>query len=126
VINPWSNKEQRSAGGSSGGSAAAVAADQCIGYHSQSNAHLRYTHLNQSPWYGYWRFRATSRLILWRCRLQTFLWSIEQVHSMHPILSNPDKFARYGVIAYADSLDCVGILAKKVEQVRDIFGKLQC
>jgi aspartyl-tRNA(Asn)/glutamyl-tRNA(Gln) amidotransferase subunit A len=30
--------------------------------------------------------------------------------------------SRHGVVAYADSLDCVGILARKTSDVRDVFG----
>lgn len=30
--------------------------------------------------------------------------------------------SRHGVVSYADSLDCVGVLAKSVSSVRDVFG----
>lgn len=31
--------------------------------------------------------------------------------------------SRFGVVAYADSLDCVGILARDVDSVSDVYGK---
>lgn len=30
--------------------------------------------------------------------------------------------SRYGVVSYADSLDCVGILGKSVDTVQQVFG----
>lgn len=33
------------------------------------------------------------------------------------------RISRYGVIAYASSLDTVGILAQSVQDVRDVYGR---
>ena len=30
---------------------------------------------------------------------------------------------RYGVVSYADSLDCVGVLGRSIDTVQQVFGK---
>lgn len=35
--------------------------------------------------------------------------------------------ARWGIVSYADSLDCVGVMAKEVSTVKSVFGEcLRC
>ncbi len=34
--------------------------------------------------------------------------------------------SRYGVVAYSNSLDTVGVLARKIADVRNVFGAFSC
>jgi aspartyl-tRNA(Asn)/glutamyl-tRNA(Gln) amidotransferase subunit A len=38
-------------------------------------------------------------------------------------LTSLDLICRYGVVSYADSLDCVGVLGSSVDTVRQVFGE---
>ena len=39
-------------------------------------------------------------------------------------LFQAESFERWGVVSYADSLDCVGVMSKDIEGVRRVFSEL--
>ncbi|KAJ7065373.1 amidase signature enzyme [Mycena amicta] len=89
---PWTEREQRSAGGSSGGSAAAVAAGMC--------------------------YAALSTDTGGSTRLPASYCGVVGLKPSYGLLS------RWGVISFADSLDCVGVMAKTVAATRRVFNTL--
>ena len=103
VRNPRYTDHPRIAGGSSGGSAAAVALGTCFAYvlfrRSKRNSALG------SDTGG-------------SVRLPAAYCGVVGFKPSYGLLS------RYGLVAYASSLDTVGILGKKVDHVRQVFGRL--
>lgn len=45
------------------------------------------------------------------------------VPSPRSVTARAKEGCRYGVVSYADSLDCVGVLARNVEDTRAVFGE---
>ncbi|KAJ7493212.1 amidase signature domain-containing protein [Mycena galericulata] len=89
---PWTEREQRSAGGSSGGSAAAVAAGMC--------------------------YAALSTDTGGSTRLPASYCGVVGLKPSYGLIS------RWGVVSFADSLDCVGIMAKDVTGTNRVFDLL--
>lgn len=42
-----------------------------------------------------------------------------------PKVSHSGAYRRWGVVSFADSLDCVGVLARNVRTVRKVYGKTE-
>ncbi|KAJ8079562.1 Trimeric GatFAB AmidoTransferase(AdT) complex subunit [Marasmius tenuissimus] len=104
----WRNREKRVAGGSSGGSAAAVAADMC-----DVCVILRFPSI--------YKFLKVVNSALatdtgGSIRLPASYCGVVGLKPSYGLIS------RYGVISYADSLDCVGLMAKSIFQARRAFG----
>ena len=99
-----------SAGGSSGGSAAAVATGQCFAYvepfiGSSSNPYLLIN-------------RALGTDTGGSVRLPAAYSGVVGFKPSYGMVS------RHGVIAYANSLDTVGVLARSSQAARSVFGTL--
>ena len=109
VKNPLrSSEDPVSAGGSSGGSAVAVATGQCF-------ACVRAIHY---PLYIILTVdRALGTDTGGSVRLPAAYTGIMGFKPSYGMVS------RYGVIAYANSLDTVGVLARNSQAIRSVFGK---
>jgi aspartyl-tRNA(Asn)/glutamyl-tRNA(Gln) amidotransferase subunit A len=102
------------AGGSSGGSAAAVADDLCtmfvhvpLAYHGLLRAQAAQNHDD----------RALGSDTGGSTRLPAAYCGVIGLKPSYGLIS------RWGMIAYASSLDCVGIMAKRTRDIRRTFGK---
>ena len=106
VINPDTRDgEALSAGGSSGGSAVAVATGQCYAYVLQfGSSSLAYD------------IRALGTDTGGSVRLPAAYTGVVGYKPSYGMIS------RWGVVAYANSLDTVGILARNSSIVRKVFG----
>ena len=98
-----------SAGGSSGGSAVAVATQQCFAYVSICLVDWKITALMET--------RALGTDTGGSVRLPAAYTGILGFKPSYGLIS------RWGVIAYANSLDTVGILAGNAGSIRAVFGK---
>ena len=126
VVNPFGESEGRSAGGSSGGSAAAVAAGLCDALVSISSDGSRPDLISPDSALG----TDTGGSI----RLPASYCGVVGLKPSYGLLSRYAQISlvdygaefptrcRWGVVSFADSLDCVGILAKDVESTESLFG----
>lgn len=98
---------------------------------SQIPFYPNFSHILQAKCvrHRYRRFCETSGILLWGRGLETFLRSDKSVRT-GTILTNLHItdyvlrwLFRWGVVSFADSLDCVGILGKSVSSVERVFGK---
>jgi len=103
----WRAREQRSAGGSSGGSAVAVAANFCD---------MRVPPVTRRP---------TNSLLLYSALGTDTGGSIRLPAAYCGILGFKPSYgiiSRWGLVSFADSLDCVGIMAKDVKMIERVYG----
>lgn len=126
VVNPFGESERRSAGGSSGGSAAAVAAGLCdasvdtsiIPYHA--DLIFYYSALGTDTG-GSIRLPASYCGVV-GLKPSYGLLSRYALLPLSALDAESVPLCRWGVVSFADSLDCVGILAKDIESAEFIFG----
>ncbi len=81
----------------------------------------------QSTVNRYWWLNSSSGCVLWYRRSEAKLWTNKQVFVRGFATKTIQEFIsrqfRWGVVSFADSLDCVGILAKRSNEISTIFGK---
>lgn len=100
-------REQRSAGGSSGGSAAAVAASFCD---------MQVPPVTRKPTNSFLLYSALGTDTGGSIRLPAAYCGISGFKPSYGIIS------RWGLVSFADSLDCVGIMAKDVKMIERAYG----
>lgn len=105
----WRTRERRSAGGSSGGSAVAVAASFCD---------MRVPPVTRKPTNSLLLYSALGTDTGGSIRLPAAYCGISGFKPSYGMLS------RWGLVSFADSLDCVGIMAKDVKMIERVYGAI--
>ena len=129
VVNPFGESEGRSAGGSSGGSAAAVAAGLCdvlvsTLFHGRRFDLISLDSALGTDTGGSIRLPASYCGVVGLKPSYGLLSRYAQVSPLDPGAKSVTR-CRWGVVSFADSLDCVGILARDIESTESVFG-LSC